>query len=70
MPWGTNKNQQKTKQNHFTHFIKTGNGELLNMSFNANDKKVYDLLNDKEYIIPINQRKYIWNRGIFFQSWR
>ena len=30
------------------------------MSFNADDKRVYDLLNDKEYIIPINQRKYIW----------
>lgn len=31
------------------------------MSFNADDKKVYDLLNDKEYIIPLNQRKYIWD---------
>ncbi len=33
------------------------------MSFNADDKRVYDLLNDKEYIIPINQRKYIWNKN-------
>lgn len=33
------------------------------MSFNADDKRVYDLLNDKQYIIPINQRKYIWNRN-------
>lgn len=33
------------------------------MSFNANDKRVYDLLNDKEYIMPINQRKYIWNKN-------
>jgi len=31
------------------------------MGFNADDKKVYDLLNDKEYIIPLNQRKYIWD---------
>ncbi len=33
------------------------------MSFNADDKRVYDLLNDKEYIIPINQRRYIWNKN-------
>ena len=32
------------------------------MSFHADDKRVYDLLNDKQYIIPINQRKYIWNK--------
>ena len=33
------------------------------MSFNADDKRVYELLNDKEYIVPINQRKYVWNKN-------
>ena len=33
------------------------------MSFTANDKKVYDLLNDKEYTVPINQRKYVWTKN-------
>lgn len=31
------------------------------MGLNANDKKVYDLLNDKMYHVPDNQRKYVWN---------
>ena len=33
------------------------------MSFEANDKKVYDLLKDKMYFMPINQRKYVWNEN-------
>ena len=31
------------------------------MGLTANDKKVYDLLNDKMYHVPDNQRKYVWN---------
>lgn len=30
------------------------------MALEARDKKVYDLLNDAMYIVPENQRKYIW----------
>lgn len=30
------------------------------MALEARDKKVYDLLNDVMYIVPENQRKYIW----------
>lgn len=30
------------------------------MSLDAKDKKIYDLLNDKQFIIPENQRKYVW----------
>lgn len=32
------------------------------MSFDANDKKIYDLLNRNYFIIPRNQRKYVWNK--------
>lgn len=35
------------------------------MSFKAEDRSIYDLLNDKMYSIPNNQRKYVWNR----QNW-
>ena len=31
------------------------------MSLDAKDRKVYDLLNDKLFIIPENQRKYVWD---------
>ncbi|MDY0138865.1 MAG: DUF262 domain-containing protein [Candidatus Izemoplasmatales bacterium] len=31
------------------------------MSFKATDEKIYNLLQDKLFIIPDNQRKYIWN---------
>lgn len=31
------------------------------MSLDAKDKQVYDLLNDKLFIIPENQRKYVWD---------
>lgn len=30
------------------------------MGLNAEDKRVYDLLNDKMYIVSPNQRKYVW----------
>lgn len=30
------------------------------MSLDAKDRKIYDLLNDKQFIIPENQRKYVW----------
>lgn len=33
------------------------------MSLSANGKKVYDLLNDKMYIVPPNQRKYVWTNN-------
>ena len=36
------------------------------MGLTANDKKVYDLLNDKMYHVPDNQRKYVWNED----NWR
>ena len=35
------------------------------MSFKAEDRSIYDLLNDKMYSIPHNQRKYVWNH----QNW-
>ncbi len=33
------------------------------MGFDASNKKVYDLLNDKMYSIAPNQRKYVWTRN-------
>ena len=33
------------------------------MGLIANDKTVYDLLNDKMYHVPDNQRKYVWNEN-------
>lgn len=33
-----------------------------NMGLDAKDKTVYNLLNDKLFIIPINQRQYVWNQ--------
>lgn len=33
------------------------------VGFTANDKKIYDLLNDKMYIVEANQRKYVWNKN-------
>lgn len=33
------------------------------MGLIANDKKVYDLLNDKLYLIHSNQRKYVWTQN-------
>lgn len=36
------------------------------MGLSANDRKVYDLLNDKMYHVPDNQRKYVWNED----NWR
>lgn len=35
-------------------------GGGINMALIAQDKQVYDLLNDAMYIVPANQRKYIW----------
>lgn len=32
------------------------------MAFKAEPKKVYDLFNTKCYLIPRNQRRYVWNR--------
>lgn len=32
------------------------------MSFDANDKKIYDLFNRNRFIIPRNQRRYVWNK--------
>ena len=32
------------------------------MGLDAKDKTVYNLLNDKMFIIPINQRQYVWNQ--------
>lgn len=32
------------------------------MGFDANDKKIYDLFNRKRYIIPRNQRRYVWGK--------
>ena len=32
------------------------------MGLDANDKTIYSLLNDKLFIIPINQRKYVWDQ--------
>ncbi|MDY4787832.1 MAG: DUF262 domain-containing protein [Bacilli bacterium] len=31
------------------------------MGLDAKDRKIYDLLNDKLFIIPENQRKYVWD---------
>ena len=31
------------------------------MGLDAKDRKTYDLLNDKLFIIPENQRKYVWD---------
>ncbi|NLG04608.1 MAG: DUF262 domain-containing protein [Clostridia bacterium] len=36
------------------------------MGFGSDDKKVYDLLNDKMFIVAANQRKYVWNQN----NWR
>ena len=33
------------------------------MSFGANDLTVYDLLNDKMFIVASNQRKYVWTKN-------
>ena len=32
------------------------------MGLEAKDNKIYSLLNDKMFIIPINQRKYVWTQ--------
>lgn len=32
------------------------------MSFDANDRKIYDLFNRNRFIIPRNQRRYVWNK--------
>lgn len=32
------------------------------MSLDAKDRKIYDLLNDKLFVIPENQRKYVWEK--------
>ena len=32
------------------------------MGFDATNSKVYELLNDREYIVPSNQRKYVWTK--------
>ena len=31
------------------------------MGLDAKDRKIYDLLNDKLFLIPENQRKYVWD---------
>lgn len=36
------------------------------MGFGTNDRTVYDLLNDKMYIVNANQRKYVWENS----NWR
>lgn len=36
------------------------------MAFVTNDRSVYDLLNDKMFIVSSNQRKYVWNKN----NWR
>lgn len=36
------------------------------MGFDATNSKVYELLNDREYIVPSNQRKYVWTKN----NWR
>lgn len=33
------------------------------MALEAKDKTIYDLLNDKQFIIPNNQRKYVWDQN-------
>ena len=35
------------------------------MGFKAEDRSIYDLLNDKMYSVPTNQRKYVWEQ----QNW-
>lgn len=32
------------------------------MGFDAKDKKVYDLLNRNSFVMPRNQRRYVWNK--------
>ena len=32
------------------------------MSFNADDKKIYELFNRQCFLIPRNQRRYVWNK--------
>ena len=32
------------------------------MGLDAKDNKIYNLLNDKMFSIPINQRKYVWTQ--------
>ena len=32
------------------------------MGLDAKDKTIYSLLNDKMFIIPINQRQYVWKQ--------
>lgn len=32
------------------------------MSFDANDRKIYDLFNRNRFIIPRNQRRYVWSK--------
>ena len=36
------------------------------MGFGSDDKKIYDLLNDKMFIVAANQRKYVWTQN----NWR
>ena len=36
------------------------------MGFNTEDRKVYDILNDRMYSVDLNQRKYVWNSN----NWR
>lgn len=31
------------------------------MSFKATDERIYELIKDKRFIVPDNQRKYIWD---------
>lgn len=49
----------------FHVIIITNQLRRFTMSFKAEDRSIYDLLNDKMYSIPNNQRKYVWNR----QNW-
>lgn len=36
------------------------------MGFGTNDLTVYDLLNDKMFMVAANQRKYVWTKN----NWR
>ena len=33
------------------------------MSFEANDRKIYDLFNKQHFMVPRNQRRYVWNEN-------
>lgn len=39
------------------------------MGLDATNSTVYDLLNDKMYLIPVNQRKYVWNDNNWQEFW-